>query len=108
MRGMWLRRGLKFAAFALVATTVLTFLVMGLWNWLMPVLFARPPISFWQALGLLLLSKILFSGFRGHAGPRGRWRNRMKERWERMTPEERERFKSGLRGKAECWREVNP
>jgi hypothetical protein len=108
MKGIRLRRGLKFAAFALLAITVLTFVVMNLWNWLMPALFARPLISFWQALGLLVLSKILFSGFRGRPGYRRQWRNRMRERWEGMTPEERERFKNGLRGKADCWREANP
>jgi hypothetical protein len=108
MRGIWLLRGLKFAAFGLLAVTVVTFVVMSLWNWLMPVLFARPPIGFWQALGLLVLSKILFSGFRGRPGYRGHWRKRLRQRWEQMTPEERERFRSGLHAKADCWREVNP
>jgi hypothetical protein len=53
--------------------------------------------SFWQALGLLVLSKLLFGGFRPY--PRGgpRWRRRMMERWEQMTPEEREKFKQGMR-----------
>jgi hypothetical protein len=108
MKSIWLRRGLRFGGFALFAVTVLTFVVMSLWNWLMPTLFARPPIGFWQALGLLVLSKILFSGFRGRPGYGARWRNRLRERWERMTPEERERFKSGLHAKADCWREANP
>lgn len=67
-------------------------IVMLLWNALMPVIFHLPLIGFWQALGLLLLTKILFSGFRG--GPRARWRNdSLKEGWARMTPEERAKFK---------------
>ena len=67
-------------------------IVMLLWNALMPVIFHLPLISFWQALGLLILTKILFSGFRG--GPRSRWkRDSLKEGWANMTPEEREKFK---------------
>lgn len=41
---------------------------MTLWNWLIPTLFSGPVISYWQAIGLLVLSKILFSG--GHGGRR--------------------------------------
>ena len=69
---------------------------MGLWNALMPSLFALRAITYWQALGLFLLSKILFGGFRpSPGGPR--WRQRMMERWEQMTPEEREKLKRGMR-----------
>ncbi|MDQ2843286.1 MAG: hypothetical protein M3Y72_20065 [Acidobacteriota bacterium] len=70
---------------------------MSLWNVLMPGIFNVRTISFWQALGLLLLSKILFGGFRPSVGGGGRWRRRMIERWEQMTPEEREKFKQGMR-----------
>jgi hypothetical protein len=66
-----------------------------LWNWLMPSLFGAPIISFWQALGLLALCRILFGGI----GPRGvghRAGGRFRERWHRMTPEERERFRAGM------------
>ena len=34
-----------------------------LWNWLMPAMFGLQTVTFWQALGLLVLSKILFGGF---------------------------------------------
>lgn len=74
--------------------------VYHLWNWLMPTLFRLPAITFWQAVGLLGLSWLLFGGWRGfHGGHshRGRWRNRMAERWEHMTPEEREKFRDGVR-----------
>ena len=67
-------------------------LVMVLWNELMPVIFHLPLITFWQALGLFLLVKILFSGFRG--GPRAHWkRHSLKEGWARMTPEQQEKFR---------------
>jgi hypothetical protein len=64
------------------------FVVMYLWNWLLPALFGWKMITFWQALGLLALCRILFGGFgKGHHGS-GRRRA-----WEKMTPEERERFR---------------
>jgi hypothetical protein len=91
-------RGLKFVLFAVLFVTVFGFVVMRLWNWLMPVLFGWHSINFWQAVGILVLSKILFGGFRGHPGGRMKWRRRMMERWEQMTPEEREKFRQGMRG----------
>lgn len=99
MKRRWILRGMKIAVFVVLAATVLSFVIMSLWNWLMPALFALHQISFWQALGLLLLSKILFGGFRGRGGPHMHWRGRMAERWEQMTPEEREKFREGIRGR---------
>jgi chromate transport protein ChrA len=99
MKARWILHGVKIAVFVLLAAAVLSFVIMSLWNWLMPALFALHPISFWQALGLLLLSKILFGGFRGRHGGRMHWRGRMAERWEKMTPEEREKFREGMRGR---------
>ncbi len=90
-------RALKFGLFGMVAVAAASFLVMSLWNVLMPGIFAVRAISFWQALGLLVLSKILFGGFRPHAGGGPRWRRRMAEHWEQMTPEEREKFRQGMR-----------
>jgi|ERR1035441_5462426 hypothetical protein len=90
-------RALKIALIATLAVAVFSFLVMSLWNVLMPGIFAVRAISFWQALGLLVLSKILFGGFRPHTGGGPRWRRRTLERWEQMTPEEREKFKQGMR-----------
>ncbi|MFM0730554.1 hypothetical protein PQQ52_08680 [Paraburkholderia sediminicola] len=75
-----------------VGIGVLGGVVMTLWNWVMPALFVGArAIDFVHALGLLVLSRILFGGFRGHGGWRGRrhWR-----KWDAMTPEERERFKA--------------
>jgi Ca2+/H+ antiporter, TMEM165/GDT1 family len=92
-------RGLKFVLFAGLFVTVFGFVVMSLWNWLMPALFGWHLINFWQAVGVLVLSKILFGGFRGHPGRHLYWRRRMMERWEQMTPEEREKFRQGMRGR---------
>jgi chromate transport protein ChrA len=99
MKRKWMLRGLKFALFAVLAAAVLSFVVMSLWNWLMPALFGLHLISFWQALGLLVLSKLLFGGFRGRPGPHMHWRRRMMQRWEQMTPDEREKFREGMRGR---------
>ncbi len=89
---------LKFAAFAIAGVAAAGFLVMSLWNVLIPGIFAVRAINFWQALGLLILSRILFGGFRPYGrGSGSHWRRRMRERWEQMTPEEREKFKEGMR-----------
>ncbi len=89
-------KGIKIALFATLACLVLGFVVRELWNVLMPPIFGWHVITFWQALGLLVLSKILFGGFHRHGGgARDRWKHRMKERWEHMTPEQREHFRKG-------------
>ena len=78
-------------------------LVLQLWNWLLPSLFGWRPITFWQALGILALCRILFGGVGRHGYGRSRFRNRMRmrmeERWQHMTPEEREKFRRGMRGR---------
>lgn len=91
-------RGMKFALMGALFLAIFTFVVMSLWNWLMPALFGWHLITFWQALGLLVLSKILFGGFRGGPHRHWHWRRRLMERWEQMTPEEREKFVQGMRG----------
>ena len=91
-------RGARFILFAIVAATALSFVVMSLWNWLMPPLFGLHLISFGQALGLLLLSRLLLGGFRGRWSG-GHWRGRIMERWAQMTHEEREKFRAGMQGR---------
>jgi hypothetical protein len=78
-----------------------------LWNWLAPALFGWRQVTFWEALGLLALCRILFGGFGRHGGPRAgrsirgriadRMADRVADRWDRMSPEERERFRQRLR-----------
>jgi hypothetical protein len=99
---------------AILGMLIFTFIggevVKLLWNWLAPALFGLGQITFWQALGLLALCRILFGGFGlgggGHRSSRGmrgriseRMSGRMAERWNQMTPEERERFRQGMRGR---------
>lgn len=57
-------------------------IVKALWNWLLPALFGWPQLTFWQALGLLALCRILVGG---HGVGRSRSR--------RYSPEDRERFR---------------
>jgi hypothetical protein len=72
-------------------------IVLLLWNWLLPPLFGWRQITFWQALGILVLCRILFGGLGRHGSYRSSFRRRMEERWENMTPEERERIRQGMR-----------
>ena len=91
MRRNWKIHGLRFAAFGVLGVTVAGAVTMGLWNALMPAIFSLPAVSFWQALGLLLLSRLFF----GHFGGRGR-RGRFVRGWKYLTPEERERFRDAM------------
>ena len=89
------KRGKKFwikaAIFGplLIAAGVYIFgsLIMLLWNGILPDLFGFVTITFWQALGILVLSKILFGGFSG--GHRGNCNSRhhKKNRWMHLNPE---------------------
>ena len=96
---------------AIVGITAFVFVggevVKLLWNWLLPPLFGFRQVTFWQALALLVLCRILFGAWGRHGGPRSEARRRIKERvGERaeercagMTPEEREQFRQRMREK---------
>ena len=101
-RGMCIRRGVGIAAMGVIAVGVLGWVVMSLWNGLMPPLFGLRSIHFWQAVGLLVLTRILFGGFHHGHGRGPRRRHAMIQRWGSMTPEEREKFRRGFRGRFCC------
>jgi len=101
MRGNRVARIATIVLIGLIAVAVFALVVFQLWNWLMPRLFGLHVITYWQALGLLVLSKILLGGFRGRPHFGSPWRHRLWERWQQMTPEEREKFRAGLRGRCE-------
>jgi hypothetical protein len=91
----WIFRTLGIAALVVLGFLVFGYITMYLWNWIMPYLFHLPTIDFYMAIGLVVLSKILFGGMRmrgggGHWGYRKYW----KAKWDNMTPDEREKFKS--------------
>ncbi|ACR30793.1 hypothetical protein [Burkholderia glumae] len=89
-RGRWIAKLLLFV----VAVAVLGRIVMALWNWVVPELVTGAhPIDYPHALGLLVLSRILFGGFRGHGGCRER---RHWQHWQRLTQDERDRLRGAL------------
>ena len=84
-------------------------IVMGLWNAILPAVIGVKTITFIQALGILVLSKILFGGFGNKGGFKGGggadWKNKMKEKFGSMTPEEREKFKAEWKNRCSSgWR----
>ena len=85
-----------------LAIFVFGMIIMLLWNRvLVPVLHVSE-ITFWQGLGLLVLSKILFGSFGNRGTARGdEWRRKMM--WKHMTPEQRERFKEEWRTRSRKW-----
>jgi hypothetical protein len=72
-------------------------IVLHLWNWLLPALFGWRQITFWQAVGILALCRMLFGGSRRRGFYRSNFGRRMATRWRHKTPEERERFRQGMR-----------
>jgi hypothetical protein len=92
--------GLKFVGFALLFLLFAGGATMLLWNWLMPAVFGLPVLSLLQAFGLLVLTRILVGGFsrggRHWGGGHKPWMHKMRARWEQMSPEERERWKSRM------------
>lgn len=95
------------ACVAVVAALV-GWVVMLLWNNVLAQAVNVSQINFWQALGLLLLSKILFSGFGrkkwGHGGRWGRdWKQKWEEKMQHMSPEEREKIKQEWSNRCRMW-----
>lgn len=86
--------GAPFVLFGIVWVGIMGLVIVGLWNVLMPAILGLPAISFWQALGLFLLSRVLF-GRSGGWGPRMR-KTRFVRGWKDLTPEERERFSRAM------------
>lgn len=84
----------------IIGFLVRAFMLKILWNILVPAIFGGPIIGFLQAVGLLLLGKIITGGPRGHCGKgRGReWKMKMKKKMEKMSPEERREFKDKMMG----------
>ncbi len=94
-RGSWILKGVLLGV---IVIGVLGLVTQMLWNWLVPTLFGAPMITIWQALGLLLLSKILLwpIGKRHYKGQNsGYW----KQKWSGMTDEEKALFRKKMKEK---------
>jgi uncharacterized protein YacL len=98
MRYSWYYKIPMIATLVALVVLALGLLIKSLWNLLIPELFGGPVITYWQAIGLFILSKILlhtfgFGHFHGHRRNFHHWKARMEERMASMTPEERDKFK---------------
>jgi hypothetical protein len=94
MRHVFRKRWYFFIPLFVLAIFGFGYITMLLWNALLPHLFHFPLINFWEAAGLLILTRLLFSGCGSHH--RGmhhqHFNNNMREKWMNMSPEEREKF----------------
>ena len=102
MKRYWMVKGTKmlvlFAGFVLLASVA----VMLLWNTLIPAIFDGAQITLIQALGLMILTRILV-GSRGFGMYRGgHWRKRWESKMANMSPEERKKWKDEV-GRHMCW-----
>ena len=98
-------RAVRFALIApaaIAAIFLFGYVVELLWNHALVPATGWHEVTYWQAVGLLVLTKIFF-GFRGGPG-RGHWRHRMRERWEKMTPEQRQKFEEAMRARCGSFR----
>jgi hypothetical protein len=94
-RKHWLVKAPLFLVIGAAAALLFTFVTMSLWNALIPQLFGLKLLSFWQTLGLLVLSWLFFGRFRG-LGHGHHMKHRLAERWMRMDPEERDKFRQQM------------
>ena len=97
---------IKFILIAIVAVAVFGFVVMGLWNWLMPAVFGWHAITFWQAVGLLVFASSSSAGSAEGRVAACTGAAAWKEKWAQMSPEEREKFSRGMGarfGRHGCW-----
>jgi hypothetical protein len=102
----WLKKIIGFSLLAIGGIALVNFILMTLWNQVLTVVVPVGMVSFWQSLGILILSKILFGGFKGGYGNHrgGKWKKEMAEKWHTMTPEEREKIKEEWRSRCRVWK----
>ena len=98
----------KFVVLGLAGLALFTYVVLLLWNWLVPELFKGPELTYWQTLGVMVLAKILFTGVgqghrkspmyyrssrddwkQGHCHPRDYWKKRFEEKMNGKVEEEK-------------------
>lgn len=78
------------------AIFLLGFIVMLLWNFIFPSVLHTDKISYWQAVALFILCRILFFGFRRREHRPNMWRGKeWRQKWMNMSDEERVQFREG-------------
>ena len=105
-RKMWIGKAIVFGALLFVLLGLVT---QFLWNFIMPDIFGLPVINFWQGIAMFLLAKLIF----GFGGGRGKWSGYRNHQWKRewvekyskLSPEDRERFKQKMKDKWCSWEE---
>ncbi len=98
-------KGFVFFILFLPAFFFMGFIVMFLWNHILPGAIHANAITYWQGLGILILSRILFGGFnKRHWSSERRMHGGMREKFANMTPEERENFKAGWKDRCNRWK----
>jgi hypothetical protein len=90
MRKYWIKKAVFIPLMIIAGAFVFGGAVMLLWNSILMGIIHVSAINFWQALGLLVLSKILFGSGWGHKG--GHWSHR-RHHWMQMSEEDREKFR---------------
>ncbi len=91
--GFWFKRIILIPLAIAAGIFAFGMLVMLLWNNLLPEILGVGTITFWQALGILVLSKILFGGFPGGGGHSPK-KHHMNHKMMNLSPEEREKMKA--------------
>ena len=86
----------------LMALFAITFAVFWLWNNVLVAVVAVKPVTYWQAMGLLILSRILLGGFKfggpsNHRPPMEGRGAHWREKWQQMSEEERAALKNKWR-----------
>jgi hypothetical protein len=108
MKKWWIMKGFFYLLFGIAFVLVFGYIVMSLWNWLIPDIFDGPTVTYVEALGVLLLSKILFGSLHcgsgrhkccNHDGHKTHWRKKWEKKMSNMTPEQREKYKHCFEGK---------
>lgn len=103
-KNFWIKKAIGFSLCAVSVAALIGWVVMLLWNNVLAAVTSVKIITYWQALGLLLLSKILFGGLNKWGGKHKAWSNEMKEKWHHMSAEEKEQFKQEWRSKCNTWK----
>ena len=100
----WQKRKFLFVIFIPVVLFAMAAVVQYLWNAILPDVVHAGIISYWQSLGLLALSRILFGGFgfhgRGGNSHFGRT-SALREKWKGMTDEEKQKFREEYTSRCE-------
>lgn len=100
--------GIGIGILCVVGFGLLIYLLQYLWNWLVPSIIGWRAITYWEAFGLFILSKLLFKGIHFSGSDKRGWGGkRWNQKLESMSPEDRERFKQKMRERC-GWMDAKP